>query len=192
MLLSNVVTLATCVMCLGYFVLACWAFPQARKLLNGTLDFNTDGEVSLPLIFCEFDAIESIYFDEFDIESGGSIDLASHPGCTTLHFLINAAAASLVVSATAVVVHLFETGCNFRSKMLRHRSFTKILFLIFILIQSAISSWALAAEVKQLDGFMEDALEYCGFFDDYGYTGVRTHGDDKWLWISGSADQRQF
>lgn len=184
---TNLVTLSSCFVCTAYLVLACLSFPEARALLNNHVGFEDDGSVVvMPLIFCDFETIE---------QTGSviSFDTATQDNCTTLDFLVNSAAASLIISAVAVLFYLVATifyRCEVKVCLRWVKKPTLLgfaLFLIFILVQSAIASWALASEVKRYIEYTDALFTKLGYYDTYNFDEIKAHGNDKWLWSTGSA-----
>lgn len=183
-MLSKVLTLVSRILLLAYVVLAFLTFPEARKLLKS--NFHVNGStLYMPLIFCDY---ETIAFDGSVL----SFDTTSIEGCTTLDFLVNAAAASLIVSAAASLLFLLADAL-YRVGTLRNtwvKTSTLLgfaIFLIFILIQAAISSWALAAEAQRHLEYTDGVFEKIGFYEAYGFDQLKSHGEATWLWVAGGA-----
>jgi len=183
-MLLKITTIAARVLCLAYFLVACITFPQARRFLSdkGKID---DGIYYMPLIICDFETVEqtgtTISFDTDSIE-----------GCTTLDLLVNAAAASLIVSAVAVFVYLaadilLRYGKLQNSWVKKSTLMGFAIFLIFILIQAAISSWALAAQAKRFIDYTDALFTKLDYFEIYDIDEVKSHGNPNWLWTAGAA-----
>lgn len=174
MMLSRNTLLPSFLLCSVYFVVAFVSFPQARKLLEDNPEIK-DGVFYSPLLFCVVSAASSTLED-----------------CRTPAFLVNAAAASLFVSAFSTLVFVTLTTLLEYGKLSRFQWAQKgmvlgiSLFLIFIYIQTAISSWALAEETRILVSATSKVLKESGEYERFGLEDVRSHGNGIYLWVSGA------
>jgi hypothetical protein len=135
---------ASRVLYFGYAVVAGFALPVMRELLNGAYSLDTsDGTLYVPLVLC---TPGSVVVDGTVV----SYDASELENCFTLDFLVNACAASLFLSAFATIVYVLidaMTRCGkgpFKRSSLAGMS----LFLTFLLLQTGL---CVGAVVKQAE-----------------------------------------
>lgn len=164
---------------LAYIVLAFYSFPDSQKLLDD--GYSRDGDkLYIPLVLCQPNSI--------DVEGDTvTIDASEGTNCHNLDYLVNSAGTSLIFSGVAFLLFLLVDSLSRCKKGPLNRSTAAGmgLFLIFILIQTAVSAWALAAECKFWTDYFEKLYEAAGYGETYGISEVSTYGNQTLLFTTG-------
>jgi len=108
--------------------------------------------------------------------------------CHTLQFLVQAVVLSLIFGMAAMVVFfLFDLLSSRKIGPLGKSSVLGMgLFLIFILVQSAICTWALARESHFWSSYYSNLYQELGYNDAYGVSTVKTYGNTTLLFAAGA------
>jgi hypothetical protein len=105
--------------------------------------------------------------------------------CHTLDFLVNACAMSFVFSIGAIVIFFLADILIRRGIGVPGAVVGMGLFLIFILLQTAVCTWALVSESSYWTEYFEDILD--DSFAEYGIDSVETYGNTWMLMATGTA-----
>jgi len=165
--------------CLAYIVLAGFTFPEVQKLLSS--DYKIEGETYyVPIAVCEPGALN---IDPDDI----TYDVNNIDGCRTMNRVVTANAASLLMSAFATFMYIIiDIFSRCHVGPFNHSSVSGMgLFLLFIVFQSASSTWALAEESDFWSDYMSSQWEDLGLYETYGVTRVHTYCNETLLWFTG-------
>jgi len=164
--------------CATFAVIAAFSIPEVRLLVAE--NYQQDGDTMyIPLNICMPNDV---------VLNGKTVDLSAGNetvDCHSLDFLINACAMSFCFSIAAIVVF-------FMAHMLARRGIGSTaavggmgLFLVFILLQTAVCTWALTSESNYWIRYFEEVLN--DHFPEMGITHVDTHGNSRLLMATGVA-----
>lgn len=167
-------------------VVSLLAFPEARKLLKPAWTEAADGgTLYAPLVLCEPSTI--------DVDGTVlTIDASQTEGCFALDFLVNACAASLLLSAVGMVVYLagdFWWRCS-RPDHRWHlsRNATAGFFLAVVYLQAGFCVGSLAKQADFWVGYISRTMQKLDEGDGAGtafaYSSVTTYGSRTLLWIA--------
>lgn len=160
----------------GFIVISGFAVDETRQLLND--QYHQIGNVLyIPLLICRPDNIEvdgeSIAFD------------ANEDSCRNMKYLVNACALSLIFSMAATftfmvfdILAFFNKGPFKKTKSVLGMG----LFLIFILVQTAVCIWSVASEAQYWTNYFTEMI------GDLGLDGVKTistYGNFKIMYAAG-------
>lgn len=165
------------VVLVGFAVMAALSIPEARQLLNESYTRDED-TLFIPMKLCNPTGISL---------DGETITLDAEAGndCRTLDFLTNACAMSFLFSIMAVGIFVIS-DCFVRRGMGSSGTVAGMgMFLIFILLQTAVCTWALVAETRFWVEYFNTILEE--HFQEFGIENVSTHGNSLMLIATGAA-----
>ena len=166
--------------CLAYIGLCCWGFVEARKLLSGTYELKGD-KLFIPLEVCRPSSIS------IDGNSNIVVDPNDSGSCSKMEYLVNACAMSMLFSAAAVLIYVIVDGMlrlgkgPFRKSTIAGMG----LFLLFILLQTAVCVWALWSQARFWVDYFNDVYDALGDGNDYGVKTVQTHANITVLLLVG-------
>ena len=106
--------------------------------------------------------------------------------CHTLDFLVNACAMSFVFSIGAIAIFFVADMLIRRGIGVPGAVVGMGLFLVFILLQTAVCTWALVSESRYWTDYFEDIVDDSRFAE-YGIDSVETYGNTWMLMATGAA-----
>lgn len=170
-------SLAVRIVCLTFAVMAAFCIPEARKYLRDDV-VGQDDVVFMPLTICKPSTFE---FDGALI----SFDTNDAKGCHVMTFLANSCAMSLVFSILALAVFGLADYSAQRGRSRVPGAVVGMgLFLVFILLQTAVTTWALGSESRFWENYYQTIL--ADIAGSSGYKEMRMHGDSMMLIFTGS------
>jgi len=198
---------------LGFVVVAGYSIPEALKLLGDSYE-QSGSTLFVPLLICEPVRIFSASFSdrcshntyphlltlacfavlsqsEIQIEGStlvfNSTEVSDAGSCHNLQYLVQLVISSLALSIAAMVV--FFIFDFFASRKIGPFGKSSVLgmglFLIFILVQSAICTYALASECLFWTKYFTQIYSASGYDDAYGINSIRTYGNSTLLFATG-------
>lgn len=166
----------------AFVIVALLTFPQMRQLLDNAWT-KQGSTLYVPLVICQPDSIEVdgsiISFDANDVG-----------GCFTMNFLVNACAASLLLSSLAVIIFLVMDVLwrwhNPKNLYRLSRNAGTGTFLTIILLQAAFCVGSLVREADFWVGYfstMVNQMKASGS-SSYNYDHVETYANRSLLWTT--------
>ncbi|KAL7561372.1 hypothetical protein ACA910_001476 [Epithemia clementina (nom. ined.)] len=161
-----------------FAVAAALSIPPTRDMLASDVEVNSDNVLYVPIEIC---IPSEIVFNGQTV----TVPTTDNGGCHTLSFFINACVMSLVLSIVATIMNFcfdFAARCKLGNISLNAVA-SMSLFLVFILLQTAVCCWAIAKELDFWNSYFDKVHDELG---DSFLTDIQTRGSRNRLVVTGT------
>lgn len=165
----------------SFMVLAVLSILNIRQLLSD--EYKLEGSTYfIPFVTCEPSSVQAR--NPLDGLLSNSTHAGEIIGCSTLDWMINAVALSLVISGVSVLLYIV---LDLLPGVRRIYVSGMALFLPFGVSQAVVATWALNMSTQDVSKTSFALWSSTGLTTLYGIETIRTYANSTLLWVTGAA-----